>query len=323
MADARRFRQLPPRDVSVLLVSNHKCDLDYFFVWALAARLGPLQPGGFNAVAKSVLRKVPLFGWVFKLVNFLFLSRSWEADGAKIGAWTAAARHSGRWRPTWLLLYPEGTRYTAPGKVKSDAAAAAAGVPPLRGELLLPRHKGFVGLANDLLGTEPGCCRYLLDITICYIGRDGLPVTWSQLGTSALLSLGAGRLPLSRVLVHAELHAAGALPAGDEPRRLWLLERWRRKEALLAHAQAHGRFPDAAQPVAAGPGGGSAAAGPFIPAGQEEARLPAARALLVAALGVAACGALLHMLHTQWAFRLYALCSTLGVAAFAYIDPVF
>jgi len=304
----------------VLLISNHKCDLDYFFVWALAARLGPLQPGGFNAVAKDVLRKVPLFGWVFKLVNFLFLSRSWEADGAKIAAWTRAALHSARWRPTWLLLYPEGTRFTAAAKLKSDAAAAAAGAAALQGELLLPRHKGFVGLSQQLLVKDGYSA--VLDITLCYVGRDGVPVSWSQLGTSALLALGCGRLPLSRVLVHAELHPAAQLPASDDGRREWLLERWRRKQALLAHAAAHGRFPDVT-PTAAAAAAALTPAGPLVAAGTEEARLPALLAATVAAVAAGGVGAMLWLLRASWPFRLYALCSTLGVAAFAYIDPVF
>ena len=162
----------------------------------------------------------------------------------------------------------------------------------------------------------------MLDITICYIGRDGRPVGWHALGTSVLLALGAGRLPLTRILVHSELHPASSLPAGDEPRREWLLERWRQKEALLAHAAAHGRFPDVT-PAQAAAAAAAAPAGPLIQPGLEEKRMPGLRAATVGVLSALAVGGMAHLLASSWQFRLYALFSTLGVATFAYLDPVF
>ena len=274
--------QLPPPDTSVLLISNHKCDLDYFFVWALASRVGPLQPGHFNAVAKGALRKVPLFGWLFKLVGFLFLARSWEADRARMGAWAGAVlRHP---RPMWLLLYPEGTRFTARAKERSDAVAREAGQAPLVGELLLPRTKGFVELVRAMSPRFP----VVLDMTIAYIGTDGLPVPWTALGTSALLGLAAGRLPLSRVDVHCQLFPLPSLPPGDEQRAAWLQARWKAKEALLTHCKEKGRFPVPSQPG-------------------DEAPLPTPRAIAVAALFAAGVATLLHLAVHSSAFRMCVL----------------
>jgi 1-acyl-sn-glycerol-3-phosphate acyltransferase len=210
-----------------------------------------LEPGHFNAVAKGVLRRVPLFGWLFKAVGFLFLARSWEADRPRIAAWSAAAlRHA---RPMWLLLYPEGTRFTARAAAKSDAAAVAAGVAPLRCELLLPRTRGFSTLADALAPRFAA----VMDCTIAYVGADGALMRWGQLGTSAITALAAGTLPLSRVDVHVEMFPFATLPRGDEALGAWLNERWRRKEALLLHAQTHGEFPDAK------PGVGEAPVPPF------------------------------------------------------------
>lgn len=210
-----------------------------------------MEPGHFNAVAKGVLRRVPLFGWLFKAVGFLFLARSWEADRPRIAAWSAAAlRHA---RPMWLLLYPEGTRFTARAAAKSDAAAVAAGVAPLRCELLLPRTRGFSTLADALAPRFAA----VMDCTIAYVGADGALMRWGQLGTSAITALAAGTLPLSRVDVHVEMFPFATLPRGDEALGAWLNERWRRKEALLLHAQTHGEFPDAQ------PGVGEAPVPPF------------------------------------------------------------
>jgi 1-acyl-sn-glycerol-3-phosphate acyltransferase len=262
----------------VLLISNHKCDLDYVFVWALAARIGALQPGHFCAVAKGALRRVPLFGWLFKVVGFLFLARAWEADRHRMGVWAATAvRHV---RPMWLLLYPEGTRFTARAKAGSDAAAAKAGVPPLGCELLLPRPKGFVTLAAALAPRF----RSVLDCTIAYVGADGALMGWNQLGTSAITALAGGRLALSRVEVHVELLPFASLPQGEEGLTAWLNARWRRKEELLKHAQAHGAFP-------------GARAG-------SDAPVPAGRTACAAAIFAAGIVALVHLLRASAAFRM-------------------
>ena len=273
----------------MLLISNHKCDLDYVFVWALAARLSALEPGRFCAVAKGALRRVPLFGWLFKGVGFLFLARSWEADRHRMGAWCAAALRSAR--PMWLLLYPEGTRFTARAAAKSDAAAVAAGVAPMGCELLLPRTKGFCTLAAALAPRF----QCVMDITIAYVGTDGKLMGWGQLGTSAITALAAGRLALSRVDVHVETFPFASLPQGEEPLAAWLNARWRRKEALLLHAQAHGAFPDA-KPGAA------------------EQRVPAHRTAAAAALFAAGIAAFFALLRASTAFR---MCAAARVAALA------
>jgi 1-acyl-sn-glycerol-3-phosphate acyltransferase len=298
--------QLPARDSTLLLISNHKCDLDYVFVWAVAARLGALQPGYFCAVAKGALRRVPLFGWLFKSVCFLFLARSWEADRHRMGVWAATA--VARVRPMWLLLYPEGTRFTARAKERSDEAAAKDKVPPLECELLLPRTKGFCTLAVALAPRF----QTVMDMTIAYVGTDGKLMGWGQLGTSAITALAAGRLPLARVDVHLELFPFASLPKGENPEKTekalaaWLNARWRAKEALLRHAQAHGAFPAAPKPLGGAPA---------------DARVPAARTLACCAVYAAGIAVMFHLLRVSAHFRMYMLLSSVGLALFANADP--
>ena len=285
----------------MLVISNHKCDLDYFFVWAAAAKVGVLQPGHFNAVAKGVLRKLPLCGWMFKLVGFLFLARSWEADRDRIAAWCVAAAR--KKRPQWLVLYPEGTRFTPRAKERSDIAAKEHGQTPLQGELLLPRPKGFCELARALPSAG---FTHVLDITLCYIGSDNAtPVTSNQLGTSALLGLAAGALPVARIDVHCSLHSladvAGA--ASDDARRDWLMQRWRQKEKLLQHAVETGTLAD----------------GPHRP--QDEAPVPAGRMACITAIATVAMAFFLRLLAHTAAFRMYVFVASIGCAALAYFDP--
>lgn len=308
---------------------------DYFFVWALLARYGPLRPGSFNAVAKAPLRNTPLFGWLFKSVGFLFLARAWEADRARIGAW--AARLADCDRPMWLVLYPEGTRFTLKAKAGSDKAAAAAGVAPLTGELLLPRPKGFVELVRRL--PTPRFAR-VVDFTVCYIGADGAtPVGWAALGTEALAHAVSGRLPVSRVEVHVDTlpwaalplsHAATSAsatsapaasastasggdggPGGDAEEaalKAWLSARWRRKEARLAAAAATGRLALAGDEPRGAEG--------------DDRRVPAARVAAFAAIYAAAGWLLLSLAATSPAFRAYLLLSSLAMAALSRADPL-
>lgn len=267
----------------MLVISNHKCDLDYFFAWATAARVGVLQPGHFNAVAKGVLRKVPLFGWLFKLVGFLFLARSWEADRDRIMAWCTAA--AARKRPQWLVLYPEGTRFTAKAKAKSDAAAKEHSMQPLDGELLLPRPKGFVELSKALPAAG---FTHILDMTLVYISSDGTtPLAGQQLGTSALVRLGAGALPMSRVDVHCALFPLSdvAQAPSDDARRDWLLQRWKHKERLLQRAVATGTLTE----------------GPHTPG--DDAPVPLGRTAWMAALATAAMVAFVRLMAHSGLFR--------------------
>lgn len=65
------------------------------YLWSIAVRINRRQIGYFAAVAKNVLRNIPIFGWAFKLIGFLFLSRSFEVrrgDGQPCGEAPASIR---------------------------------------------------------------------------------------------------------------------------------------------------------------------------------------------------------------------------------------
>ena len=139
----------------------------------------------------------------------------------------------------WLVLYPEGTRYTAKGKAKSDEVALKQGLKPYAGELLLPRTKGFCMLAAGLAPKF----KSVVDMTIAYVGPDGKLVPWHALGTNSLWEAFAGRLPLSRVHIHLRVYKTDLLPPSEEGLKKWCLDRWDEKEALLAQLAQSGSFP--------------------------------------------------------------------------------
>ena len=52
----------------------------------------------------------------------------------------------------WLVLYPEGTRFTERKRASSDKIAKEKGIALYKSELLLPRTKGMALLVRPGLG---------------------------------------------------------------------------------------------------------------------------------------------------------------------------
>lgn len=97
---------VPPRE-RILIIANHKTEVDWMYLWDLALRKGSL--GHIKYVLKSSLMKLPVFGWGFHILEFIPLKRKWEVDEPilrKILLTFADPRD-----PLWLAIFPEGTDY--------------------------------------------------------------------------------------------------------------------------------------------------------------------------------------------------------------------
>jgi len=85
--------ELPRLEEMVLVICNHKCDLDYCYLWSALARApayGYWRVGLFKAVIKAQIKLVPVFAWGIKSCGFLYLSRSWDTDRARMKRWALA-----------------------------------------------------------------------------------------------------------------------------------------------------------------------------------------------------------------------------------------
>ena len=98
---------LPPRE-RVVLIANHRTEVDWMYLWDLALRKG--RVGYIKYVLKSSLMKLPLFGWSFQILEFIPVARKWEIDEPIMHQMLSTFKDPRD--PLWLALFPEGTDYT-------------------------------------------------------------------------------------------------------------------------------------------------------------------------------------------------------------------
>jgi lysocardiolipin and lysophospholipid acyltransferase len=214
-----------------LVISNHRCRLDWMFLWAFFRRLGGGAgscAGGLptlKIVLKDTLKHLPAFGWAMQFFLFLFLRRAWERDAAHIASLLGYFRAHGE--PLSLLLFPEGTDLSPSNVAKSNAFAAKAGAPAYD-YVLHPRTRGFVHCLRELRaggGAAPPAVDALYDITLGYLD-------FAKGERPSEASLVRGRLPTA-VHVHLTRHDIAVVPAAGADAAHWVEQRFKEKEARL------------------------------------------------------------------------------------------
>lgn len=97
-----------PMKERVVLIANHRTEVDWMYLWDLALRKGSL--GYIKYILKSSLMKLPIFGWGFHILEFIAVERKWEIDEPILRSMlsTLKSPHD----PLWLAIFPEGTDYT-------------------------------------------------------------------------------------------------------------------------------------------------------------------------------------------------------------------
>lgn len=98
---------VPARE-RVLLIANHRTEVDWMYLWDLALRKGCL--GYIKYILKSTLMKLPVFGWGFNILEFIPVERKWEVDESVVRQMLSTFKDPQD--PLWLALFPEGTDFT-------------------------------------------------------------------------------------------------------------------------------------------------------------------------------------------------------------------
>lgn len=99
---------VPAADERVLIIANHRTEVDWMYLWDLAMRKGRL--GYIKYVLKSSLMKLPVFGWAFQILEFISVERNWERDEAPMRRMLSTFKNNHD--PLWLAIFPEGTDFT-------------------------------------------------------------------------------------------------------------------------------------------------------------------------------------------------------------------
>lgn len=201
-----------PRPENTLVFANHQSMIDIVFIWIWC--MEPKTIGWIKWFAKDALKYIPGMGWGMMFVNTLFVKRDWAKDADSVKATFSKIRKGNL--PTWLVIFPEGTRLK-PDKVASSKAYAARKGLPVFENVMLPRGKGIhasiQGLANYLVS--------VYDVTIQYDGPiPSLMDFFSVGGYTARL--------------HAVRYEISAVPERERDLNTWLLGRFIEKDKLMA-----------------------------------------------------------------------------------------
>ncbi|XP_072940695.1 1-acyl-sn-glycerol-3-phosphate acyltransferase gamma-like [Epargyreus clarus] len=132
------------------LLMNHSYEIDWLMGLTFCDGIEVL--GNCKAYAKKSIQYLPPIGWMWKFSEFVFLERSFEKDKEIIK--NQISEICDYPDPVWLLLTPEGTRFTQKKHEASLKFAKEKNLPLLKHHLT-PRTRGFATSLQYFRGKIP------------------------------------------------------------------------------------------------------------------------------------------------------------------------
>ncbi|KAK6916540.1 Phospholipid/glycerol acyltransferase [Dillenia turbinata] len=212
-----------PAGERVLLIANHRTEVDWMYLWNLGLRKG--RQGYIKYILKSSLMKLPIFGWAFHLLEFISVERKWDVDQSHLHKMLSTFKDPQD--PLWLALFPEGTDYNEQKCLRSQKYAAENGLPILK-HVLLPKTKGYCACLEELSGSLDA----VYDVTIGYKHR-----------CPSLLDNAFGVEP-SEVHIHVRRFPCNDIPTSEDEASAWLIHTFQLKDQLLSDFYLQGNFPN-------------------------------------------------------------------------------
>lgn len=213
-----------PREDRVMLMCNHRTEVDWMYIWNLAIRKGKL--GYCKYAVKSSVKNLPLFGWAFYVFEFLMLDRKWEVDEPTIKSYLDSFQDQRD--PLWLVIFPEGTDFSEEKRDKGNAYARENFGTPELFNVLQPRTRGFVTCLSQLRDSLDA----VYDLTIGY--KERCPLFINNLyGTDP-----------SEVHMHIRRIPISEIPESEEEMNKWLFDLFHKKDQMLASFSETGSFPN-------------------------------------------------------------------------------
>ncbi|KAF7648341.1 hypothetical protein LDENG_00158290, partial [Lucifuga dentata] len=158
------YGDIPKNKENVIYLSNHQCTADWIIADMLAIRQNAL--GHVRYVLKDGLKWLPLYGWYFSQHGGIYVKRSAKFNEKMMKNKLLTQTESGT--PTYLVIFPEGTRYNPELKsviADSQTFATKEGLAVLK-HTLTPRMKA----SHIAFETMEGHLDAVYDITVAYEG---------------------------------------------------------------------------------------------------------------------------------------------------------
>lgn len=212
-----------PVEERVLIITNHRTEVDWMYLWDFALRKGCL--GYIKYVLKSSLMKLPIFGWGFHVLEFIPVERKWQVDESVMHDMLSS--FTNHRDPLWLAVFPEGTDYNEQKCTRSQKFAKENGLPLLK-NVLLPKTRGF----NACLEILRGSLDAVYDVTIAYKNR-----------CPSFMDNVFGVDP-SEVHMHIRRIPRQNIPVSEGEAAAWLMDAFVLKDQLLTDFVVDGHFPN-------------------------------------------------------------------------------
>ncbi|XP_062894987.1 1-acyl-sn-glycerol-3-phosphate acyltransferase epsilon [Mobula hypostoma] len=233
------YGALPSKKENVIYLSNHQCTVDWIIADMLAIRQSAL--GHVRYVLKDGLKWLPLYGWYFSQHGGIYVKRSAKFSEEAMTSKLHQQIKSGT--PTYLVIFPEGTRYNPDHPqviAASQAYARKEGLPELR-HVMSPRVKATQIAVNTLR------CHLdaVYDITVAYEGT--LKSNGQRTTAPSMPEFLCRECP--RIHIFFERIDLKEIPEETIFLKRWLHERFEVKDRLLSefyeadHEQKRYRFP--------------------------------------------------------------------------------
>ncbi|MBP9707883.1 MAG: acyltransferase [Oligoflexales bacterium] len=203
-----------PYGENAIVIANHQSAIDIVMLMFLAFDKGRL--GDLKWFVKDVLKYVPGVGWGMLFLDCLFVKRSWMQDQKSIQ--TTFKKFVTEKIPFWLVTFPEGTRSTASKLSQSQSYAKEKGLTQFH-HVLVPRKKGFTATVHGLHADA----KAVYDVTIAY-PQENTPTLWEYI---------QGKV--KKIDVHVKRYAIQELPKDEIALGEWLMQRFERKDQVIAH----------------------------------------------------------------------------------------
>lgn len=206
-----------PQESSSLVILNHSSRTDWLITVAWLT-LGYPYPGNVKFVAMDSISRIPIFGWILRMAEFVFLAQKWDVDKERfITNLTSLSLYEDQTgNPLCIVLFPEGTLNEPHHIVKSKQYAGKTNQPVFE-HVLLPRFRGF----REMLPILREKVDYVVDTTCIF--SPNKPDIFQVLAGQAT----------ETALFITKTYPINDIPTEDAQVDEWLLDRWREKEGLF------------------------------------------------------------------------------------------